>query len=449
MKKIIGIILVLMMSMCICACSSNDIKGLDKGLYLGNDIKSIQDNYEDVQVEDTYIEIKNVKAYSNKYTGKYFIKFDENNKIEWFSFSFDSKNGENAEETIELLSSLYGEPVHFENYKNQKNETSTIVWYVNDSTYAKITIYPESGKTYSVHYDKRNLSNEKLAKDKMKHISEITANDSELKAFYNFLLSRANIKNYGSIETAITLYGAEYESTGYFNDLEYADYSKFFGIDFKTEYTVNDPYSNNSKYDDFKGQIDMLSVSFDNSKDTTELVINKLNDLFGEYTESSDESKKQYKWEENLPITVTFTIFEDKKYDNALYLFKSVDYKYINPDFEYDNNVVYIPPYSDVDDSMLYGELGYIGYVGLDSDKGKQITSYITDFVIDCLKYPDNAEVYDFEIFKATDSSYNVKGKFKAQNAFGVFSVETFNIYLTDESGYLEVLFGVIAGQLF
>lgn len=421
----------------------NYIKGLDEEIYLGADVKTILNKYDCIENLPA-VETETITAYDGKYKGIYHIGAADDGYVFSIDFVLYKRDYGKTEDIVRVLTSLYGEPAHIENYKDKRKPFVDIIWNVNESTKAVIVVNTKTGGVKKIEYSERNIEDERIAQDKYNVILNETDNDPDLKSFYEFLLFRSNIQQNDSIETVLNLHDVKYIGMGDFGRSSFIcfeDNEKILGIDFTTRYEVASPYLSKSKYDGFAGRIDSVSISFDYSKKSTDKVIEFLNRLFGECTVNVGTYKDtEYKWRGVLPFNVTLMVHGKKTGSkNILTIEKNNIYMYQNPKFEYDGNIVDVPPYSNVSDDILFNGKEYLGCVTEESFKGKRIFKAAKTFAKEKL-HNKKLKLSNTEISKIGGSNYKVRMLFNETGSWDTKSIESLILYIADKNGNLELV---------
>lgn len=418
----------------------NRIKGLDEEIYIGADIKAILNKYD--CVEEYYnLETETVTAYDGKYKGTYSIGITYDEHVSGMDFVLYKRDYDKTEDIIAVLTSLYGDPAHIENYKDKRKPNVKIIWNANESVRAEIEVNTKTREVKKIEYSERNLENEKIAQDKFNTILYETDKNPELKNFYEFLVLRSNLQQNGSIEDVLNLHDVEYIGMGgYASFIYFEDDEKMLGTNFTTSYEIACPYYKKSEYNEFAGKINSVSISFDYSKKSTDKVIESLNRLFGECTIDVGRYKDtEYIWKGIFPFNVTLMVHGKKTGSkNILTVEKNTSYIYKNPKYEYDSNIIDIPPYSNVSDNILFNGEEYLGCVEEESLKGKPIFKAAKVFAKENL-HNKKLKLFNTEITKISESNYRVSMLFNETGSWRDSAIESLTLHITDKDGNLEL----------
>lgn len=411
-KRIIVVLVFLLSMVNITGCSSKGIKGLPSGMMIGESRNNLEDKYKDNKSDsssDNYfiadgLKFGNTKARYTCYINK------KNNTIKKIEVS-DFGLGQKKKEVIKEFTSLYGKPIHKENYNDLRRDDHYYIWKASDDIYAILNVNFSSATFERI--STKTLEKQKSIKKKR---DKLLKEDKDLKTIYDAMVLRTSYENRnisavikdfsGRFDPYYTTTINGYPGKGGFTDtVEAGDYS----VDFRYEYDNPHIY----KYADKElGKIIRVSCFFGKTGKYSD--VNKLmNALFG--TPSKKESNSSY-WQYSPYIDYINHLESDR-----VMLTNNTQYAVIDPKYNNSNSTKKIKrdePSSEETLGINDNEIS----LSLDEMDDKFTAIGVAESgVRERLKVPSSASFCSSYYYTGGRSGNNVflKGYVDAENSFG------------------------------
>lgn len=379
---------------------------------------------------EEYLSYDNIK-FLDKITGDLFVGFDYEGTGEIKTIQFVISDKKSPDEISAIISEELGEPIHRDNFNNKTLDIPKHMWLYGKNQYIILEKHKQWSET-RINWVIANPEDIDIAKN----LLSVVESDEDFNETYNTLLNRIKYENCSIVNVIDDLGVKEYEInkaknddvsviiSGYsYDDVDFIENIKLFGLEAKAKYHCKNPYDDN--YPDFIGKVEYVSFSF--VKEPTEEEQQKILDILSNYNANDNEEEK----EEYLPIKIHYNT------ESPQYISCSVNDEYylINPEYGYDEATDEVSDFSDCDVKILHLSLDNTKHkVSEYSDAAKSCWSLAKDKVKVRLKAPDSATFSDDYLIVRTGNTYEVTSYVDAQNSFGA-KIRTYFVVKINRTG--------------
>lgn len=408
--------------------------GLDKAILL----ETNPEDFDSIKIygkaalhdrENAYIyeDIKLMK----KYRGNMNVLLDNNDYSTISAIYFKFSGQPDSKSVIQDVSEIVGQPVHKENYNDQRYDKAYIIWKLDEKHYLSYN-YNIKEKTAELVCGYFDINKQ----DEQAKCEKNLEKDKVLKDEYNKINERAGFTDL-SMEDVQKKLDVEYDESSD-NYSSFKEKSSLFGYDGYFKYFVENP-KEDSFDSDFIGQVKFEEFRFDKiTPDEEKDIISKLQLMYGEGIKDLTAEKAWY----DSPARCTVNESGEQIY---LYFSKNYEYCFINPEYDSTDETKQIEPYKDCDEQMF----------NFKEQKGYKIVTDISTIdecwnlaqkeILTKLKSPSTAKFgsaspasSDVKVTRDGDK-YFVESWVDAQNSFGATLRTNFKVTLRKKGRSFEV----------
>lgn len=442
MKKILKVFLVFTLCFICVGCVNNKkIIGFDKEIDFSmnySKIKSVVDSKIYKKKKDTYLAYENIKFLGKKsYAYFYFYNTNKKSYDDYFDWDEEtaipddknifSQKGElkniylssaytDWKKQIKAITGEYGEPIHKENYNNNKKDSVVYVWNRGD---VLLTLYGTVDRPEAINIKMKKSTYENTYKTVQNNIKK----DKSLRKAYKYLVDLSSICG-TPIINQIKDNNLKFKSESTYDDyyLVFRESKSFLGENVTVEYYYDNPYSGYGSYDsnNYIGKIRKIKLGSDSVKNKKEF-IKKLEKL----TANNMDKKGNIRKENGLPYYISGG-FTNDEFEYEIIpdpFFCEIDSKFNN-----DSSLKKVNGYKDCDKKEIMAEECNIIDNNLPSYNGyyDEIKDDFSKRVKRVAKYPSSAIVDNVKISRIGEY-FDIEADLTCKNAFGMASTHTAN----------------------
>ena len=193
LNKIKSLLMVATMTIGLVGCSSNNgIKGFEKNIDLAKTYEELKSDLSDLELSNdlgTQLNYENVKLGDNFIGTMIIHKNEDDDYIDYVSYDISSDNNLNTEEIISELTEIYGDPVHKENYNNNRID---VAYYLFRNGNVNISI-PIRNTINTINYELVDNNADDIIKEQ-ESLQKYRESNKEAQEAYDLLSSLADLE---------------------------------------------------------------------------------------------------------------------------------------------------------------------------------------------------------------------------------------------------------------